>query len=182
MAVGLGQDLATVREQLRVRFAEGAAQGIAQRPEDISYITPDGKQERQQVVLTQGRGIVYCHIYAYGDDLFIGWDAHLNYGQWAETTVVRGYDPRIGRPVIVNTVVPGTARATEYDLIDLNSLTEWAHARVTQVAKAAMLERRLDQEIDFKIVRGERQGLVSAAAAAERKPLFRRAAAAVQGH
>jgi hypothetical protein len=61
------------------------------------------------------------------------------------------------------------------DLIDLNSLTEWAHARIVQVLKQVMAERKLDQEIDFKIVRGERQSLLHEEKPRIAKRLFSRA-------
>jgi hypothetical protein len=44
----------------------------------------------------------------------------------------------------------------EYDLIDLNSLIEAVHRCVTVVLKAVMEEHKIDQEIDFTIIRGDR--------------------------
>jgi hypothetical protein len=175
VANGLGQQWQDVRDRLFRRLSEGVVFKIQSRLEDISYLTPDGIQERKQFVLTQGRGIVFCHVYPYGDDLYVGWDAHLNYGQWAEQAVAFGFDRTLGLPAVINTVVPGTIRANEYDLIDLNSLTEWAHARIVQVLKQVMAERKLDQEIDFKIVRGERQSLLHEEKPRTAKRLFSRA-------
>jgi hypothetical protein len=171
---GLGQQWQDVRERLFRRLTEGLAFEIKSRLETISYLTPDGRQERQQLVLSQGRGIVFCHVYPYGDDLYVGWDAHLNYGQWVEQAVATGFDKTLHVPAVINTVVPGTARATEYDLIDLNSLTEWTHSRIVQVVRQVMAERKLDQEIDFKIVRGERQSLLRDQQAPATKRLFSR--------
>ena len=85
-----------------------------------------------------------------------------------------GFDKTLHVPAVINTVVPGTARATEYDLIDLNSLTEWTHSRIVQVVRQVMAERKLDQEIDFKIVRGERQSLLRDQQAPVIKRLFSR--------
>ena len=178
VANGLGQQWQDVRDRLFRRLSEGVGFKIQSRLEDISYLTPDGIQERKQFVLTQGRGIVFCHVYPYGDDLYVGWDAHLNYGQWAEQAVAFGFDRTLGLPAVINTVVPGRARANEYDLIDLNSLTEWAHARIVQVLKQVMAERKLDQEIDFKIVRGERQSLLHEEKPRTAKRLFSRAGGA----
>ena len=40
----------------------------------------------------------------------------------------------------------------------MNCLTEWTHAQVVMLMKQLMKELQIDQEIDFKIVRGERKG------------------------
>jgi hypothetical protein len=175
MANQLGQEWQGFRDRLFKVLAEGQSWNIQARVENISHITPDGKQERQQLVLSQGRGIVFCHIYPYGDDLYVGWDAYLNYGQWAERAIASGYEAKLQSPVVINTVTPGVARATEYDLIDVSSLTEWVHSRVVQVLKQIMAEHKLDQEIDFKIVRGERQSLLRDQEKQRRRPLFSRA-------
>lgn len=173
----LGRNWESVRTKLFRRLADGQAFSIEPRLENISYLTPDGKQERQQLVLTQGRGLVFCHVYPYGDDVYIGWEAYINYGQWVERQLVSGFDQNLGMPTVINTVTPGIARVTEYDLIDLNSLTEWAHSRIVQVIKQLLAEHKLDQEIDFKILqRGERTSLVNHSEMQTRRPLFRRGA------
>jgi hypothetical protein len=101
----------------------------------------------------------------------------LNYGQWSERAIKTGYDTNLGAPTVINTVVPAVALVTEYDLIDINSLTEWVHARVVQVVKQVMAEHKLDQDIDFKILRGERQGLLRDQESKRRRPLFSRGGA-----
>jgi hypothetical protein len=174
----LGRNWENVRTKLFRRLADGQAFNIQPRLENISYLTPDGKQERQQLVLTQGRGMVFCHVYPYGDDVYVGWEAYINYGQWVERQLVSGFDQNLGMPAAINTVTPGIARVTEYDLIDLNSLTEWAHSRVVQAIKQLLAEHKVDQEIDFKIQqRGARTSLVSHSEAPTRRPLFSRGAA-----
>jgi hypothetical protein len=160
MVTDLGDKWASVREQLIDRFNEGPNSNIQWREERISYLTPDRKQEREQLVLSQGRGIVFCHVYPYGKDLFIGWDSHVNYGRWDEVELARGFDSELKKPAIVNTVVPGVARINEYDLIDLNSLTEWVHSRVVDIVSLAVEEYKIDQEIDYKINRSPRESLL----------------------
>jgi hypothetical protein len=177
MANELGDNWHEVRDRLFKRLAEGVNWNIQSRLENIAYITPDGKQERQQLVLSQGRGLVFCHIYPYGNELYIGWEAYLNYGQWPEKVITSGYDTSLKALTVINTVTPGIALVTEYDLIDLNSLTEWAHARVVQVVKQVMAEHKLDQEIDFKILRGERQSLLRDQEPEKRRPMFSRGTA-----
>jgi hypothetical protein len=171
----IGSDWEDIRTRLFRRLTEGKTYDITPRLENISYLTPDGKQVRQQLVLTQGRGIVFCHCYPYGKDMYVGWEAYLNFGQWAEKLVAAGFDARLKAPVTINTVTPGTARPTEYDLIDLNGLGEWTHTRVIQVIKHALAERKLDQEIDFKISqRGSRSHLIPQRETEDRPSLFKR--------
>jgi hypothetical protein len=63
---------------------------------------------------------------------------------------------------VLKTIRAGWQNPTEYDVTDANCLIEWIHGAVTKVVKRAMEEAKIDQEIDFKIQRGERQGLAGA--------------------
>ena len=77
----------------------------------------------------------------------------------------------------MQTVEQAVQRTTEYDLIDLNCLAEWAHAQITQVLKQYVREQEIDQEIDFSIIRGERKGLTEAKDdKGKRRQLFQRSA------
>lgn len=127
--------------------------------ERIWYWGLDGTEEREQIVLTLNRGIFFCHIHKYGRELYIGWDAHLNNGQWVEKKVTDGIHVTTGDLVRTNTVVPGTQPITEYDINDLNCLIEWTHGQLVQLLKEFMAEKKIDQEVDFKILRGDRQTL-----------------------
>jgi hypothetical protein len=132
----------------------------------VWYWGLDGKEEREQLVLVAGRGIVFCQIYEYGRDLYVGWDGHLNRGQWVEQTVASGIDKATGNPVGISRVVPGMQPTTEYDLADLSCLMEWTHAQVVKMLKQLIAEKRIDQEIDFSIQRAERQQVVASGGAA----------------
>jgi len=127
--------------------------------ERLWYWGLDGKEEREQIVLSFGRGFVYCQIYQYGKDLYIGWDGNINYGQWVEKQVGRGIDRKTRKRTSIMSISPGTQGVSEYDLIDLNCLMEWTHAQMIKLAKEFINELKIDQEIDFKILRGDRQGL-----------------------
>jgi hypothetical protein len=53
------------------------------------------------------------------------------------------------------------------------------HAAVTKVVKRAMADRKIDQEIDFKILREKREGIaghaeVGGTTKAQSRPIFRR--------
>jgi len=127
------------------------------RPERIWYWGLDGKIEREQIVLRRGRGVVYCQIYGYGSDLYVGWDAHLNVGTWLEQNVATGIDRQTGQRVRLTTVTHANQPTNEYDLVDLNCLLEWTHAQITKVVRQYIEERKIDQEIDFTIIRGNRE-------------------------
>ncbi|MDQ6827492.1 MAG: hypothetical protein M3081_01335 [Gemmatimonadota bacterium] len=156
---GLGAD----SELLLVRFMEvlkhPPTDGFASRVERVWSFGLDGKIEREQIVITLGRGILFCQIQPYDKELYIGWDAHLNSGQWVERTLQKGVDTQTERLTAVNTVVPGWQQLSQFDVTDLSTLIEWTHAKLVQLIKRLMEERKIDQEVDFHILRGERQGL-----------------------
>ena len=117
--------------------------------------------------LTAGRAIVFCQIHQYGKDLYVGWDGHLNRGQWVEQTVASGIDKATHNPITISRVVPGTQPVTEYDLADLSCLMEWVHAQAVKLLKQLITEKNIDQEIDFKIQRAERQQVIASGSASE---------------
>jgi hypothetical protein len=169
---GLGEDTQSLRERFLSSLNPPFTKGFRYSLEQIWYWGLDGTVEREQLVLTLGRAIVFCQIYQYDQELYAGWDGHLNTGQWVEKNIAKGLDKKSGRLTWVNSVVPGYQPVTEYDITDLNCLIEWTHARLTKLIKELMEERKIDQEVDFQIQRGERQNLVqenSAGALRDRK-------------
>jgi hypothetical protein len=159
---GAGQQAMRFREQFLEQLKSRPTEGFRYAVEKVWYWGLDGKEEREQIVLSTGRAIVFCQIYQYGSDLYAGWDGHVNYGQWVEQTIARGFDPQMSKPVAISTVVPGTQSISEYDLIDLSCLMDWTHAQFVKLCKQLIRELRIDQEIDFKVLRGGRQGLTNA--------------------
>lgn len=162
----LGSEATTVRERFVVMLEAGLDAQRRFRTERHWYWGLDGKEEREQWVLTAGRGIVFCQIHQYGKDLYVGWDGHLNRGQWVEQTVATGIDKSTRNPITISRVVPGTQPMSEYDLADLSCLMEWVHAQVVKLLKQLINERKIDQEIDFKIQRAERQQVITSGSAA----------------
>ncbi len=161
VVTGLGDATPVLRERFLKILEPPFTKGFRHRIEHIWRWGLEGKVEREQFVLTLGRAIVFCQIYQYDQELYVGWDGQLNVGQWVEKTVTKGIDKHAGCRVSINTVVPGYQDVTEYDISDLNCLIEWTHAQLTKQVKELMEERKIDQEIDFKIQRGERQNLTS---------------------
>ena len=167
VASGLGADAKLLRERLLTVLRDLPMVGLQSRVEAIWYWGLDGKVEREQIVLTFRRAILFCQIYEYGQELYVGWDAHLNHGQWVEKTVVTGIHKASGELTRVNTVGSGWQQLTEYDVNDVNCLVEWTHAKLVRLVQRLMEERKIDQEIDFTILRGERQGLTKPQQAGE---------------
>lgn len=159
---GLGPDAPLLRDRFVQVLRHGPRREFRAKMERIWHWGLDGKEEREQLVLSLGRGMFFLQMYAYDKELYVGWDAHLNVGQWVEKTLAKGTDKASGRLALINTVEPGVQRVTEYDVTDLSCLIEWAHAKLTAEVKHLMEERKIDQEVDFKILRGERQKLTEA--------------------
>jgi hypothetical protein len=124
--------------------------------EKVWYRGLDDIEEREQMVLQFGRAMVYCQIYQYQDDLYVGWDAFLNQAQWEETSVRKGLDRECGLPVTIAVAVPGHEATTEYDEADLNLAAAWVHARLSKLVQRLIKDQRIDQEIDFRPTRQER--------------------------
>jgi len=156
---GLGPDGKLLRERLLMVLQNQPMAGLQSRVEVIWHWGLDGKVEREQIVVTFRRAILFCQIYQYGQELYVGWDAHLNHGHWVEKTVVTGIHKVSGELTRVNTVRSDWKQFSEYDVTDVNCLVEWTHAKLVRLVKRLMEERKIDQEIDFKILRGERQSL-----------------------
>jgi hypothetical protein len=153
---GLGGEAATLRTRLLDLIRTPPMDGFESRVENIWVWGLDGIVERDQIVMTLRRAWLFCQIYEYQDELYVGWDAHLNSGQWVEATVATGVDKHTGSLIRVNTVQRGEQSLTEYDVVDLNCLAEWTHARIVKLVQRLMSEQKIDQEIDFKIIRGDR--------------------------
>lgn len=167
----LGDDWNEVQLDFFSRVRKSALPKLRHRVEKTWYHSPRGIEEREQVVLEHGRSLLFVHIYRYGGDLYVGWDAHLNRGAWSETRIAAGIDRGLATPTTVNSLTSGSHANSEYDLVDANTLIEWTHYQLVTVLKHFMALRNIDQEIDFKIQRGQRQGLAesSSGRASEKK-------------
>jgi hypothetical protein len=124
--------------------------------EPVAYRVLGELVSREQIVLSARRGIIYCQIYPFGNDLYVGWQSFLNRGCWNEFVVSQGFDKITGRRVKFQSVNVGSENLCEYDYADTNCLTEWTHAQMVALIRQLMAELKIDQEIDFKIVRGDR--------------------------
>jgi hypothetical protein len=151
----LGPDIGHIRQEILAELRKGTNSGFVIENETIWHWGLDGTEEREQLVARFRRGIAFIQVYAYGQDLFVAWDANINTGTWVEQEVARG--SKHGEMFSLRTVVAGTQPYSEFDLNDTNCLLEWVHGAVTKVVKRTMEHRKIDQEIDFKIIRGDRK-------------------------
>ncbi|HSS21158.1 MAG TPA: hypothetical protein VLL54_13875 [Pyrinomonadaceae bacterium] len=163
----IGAEGPNVKDLVKRELAVCPIEGVHFGDEKIWYSGIDGPEEREQLVVTFRRAIGFIHIYSYGKDLYVGWDAHLNAGTWIEKQVAAGLEPQTGEYCRVNTIEGGWHVPSEYDITDANCLIEWIHAAVTKVTKLTLAEYKIDQEIDFKILRGERSRVVGTRAPEE---------------
>jgi hypothetical protein len=159
---GLGTRRREVRDAIYRRLASAKERGVKIVVEKIWYPGVDGKVERRQIVSTYRRAIGYLHVEAYGDDLYVGWDTHVNAGTWVEQTIARGIDKRSGVYVVANRVVPGSQIPNEFDITDTNFLTEWIHATVVKIIRLKMEEHKIDEQIDFTVHRESRNEVFAA--------------------
>ena len=156
---GIGSEQETVIAAIQTELGKVADDSFVLANEQIWYWGVDGKEERVQLVARYRRGIAFIQIYRYGADLFVGWDAHVNCGTWVEKVAGGGYDKSTRELCAVHTIVPGWHTPNEYDVSDTNCLLERVHAAVVQIVKLKLVEHRIDQEIDFKILREPRQNI-----------------------
>jgi hypothetical protein len=151
----LGSQVEEVKRRIVKKLEPLVPSGITTVTERYGFRSPNGYDERDRLVITKGQGVAHLHLYRFGADIFVGWDSYINWAQWTET---RPISARVsaGEVTEYRGLEPGVYIPNEYDLIDLNSLIEAVHRCVTVVLKATMEEHKIDQEIDFTIIRGDR--------------------------
>jgi hypothetical protein len=168
----LGKEADNVRAALKTELLKAQQEGFLIQDENIWYWGVDGTEERKQIVVMFRRATGFLHVYPYAHDLYVGWDAHVNCGTWLEKDIGTGIDPTSRELARLKAVEPGWNTPSEYDITDTNCLIEWIHGAVTKVVKRMLAEHKIDQEIDFKIIRGERQGIAGRQQEGEKKSRF----------
>ena len=151
----LGRDYDEIKARLVAAIAAEAPPGLSCLTEAYGYRTPNGYEERERLVVSKGQGVVQVHIYRFSDDLFVGWHAYLNWAQWNESAAVSSKFEG-GQAVEFRELRQGYYIPNQFDLIDLNGLSELVHRRLERELKAILNEKEIDQEIDFSIIRGDR--------------------------
>ena len=159
--VGLGGEAEQLKEQLAARLKEAPAGLLDLRAETYGYRSPNGYEERERLVVSHRQGHVHIHIHPLGDNLFVGWQALLNWAQWAETLPFATMDKN-ERSVAFRDVKPSWYYPNQFDLIDLNSLSGLVHGAVEREVKALLIQHGLDQVVDFEVIRSDRGNALDA--------------------
>lgn len=152
----LGDKAEAFIRDLHDELRRAAPSDVSLESERIWHWGIDGKEERVQHVLRFRRGQLFLHVYAYGKDLFVGWDAHINSGSWGEQQIATGIDHDSGQLVSVSTIQSVRLAIGEYDVIDVNCLIGWAHATMRRLVKRYIDDFQIDADVDFTINRVER--------------------------
>jgi hypothetical protein len=169
--IGLGGEA----EHLIRRLTAGLAHAdlIYVRRETYGYRTPNGYEERERVAISHRQAHVHIHIHHLGQDLFVGWQALLNWAQWAETLPVATLEA--GRhSMAFRDIRPTWYYPSEFDLIDLNSLSETVHRRLGHEIKGLLREHGRDQEVDFEFIRSDRENALDRRKAWPERPQERK--------
>lgn len=151
------------RDKIRVRLFEAVRGRPIDRMrsslESYAYFGADGYVEREQLVVRLGQALVHMHVYDFEDELFVGWDANINLVRWVESAPqsTRIEDGALNQFCGLEA---GWHQTNEYDIVDLNVVTELVHRRLKDELQAILKEMSITDEIDFAIVRGAREGLV----------------------
>ncbi len=159
---GLAAAKAALAEQLDKRILAGAPADLALDVERVAYWGIDGQVQRDQILVRYRRSLGFIHIVPYGENLYVGWECHLNTAAWKEEAVARGVDRSSGRLVHANRLVAGVHGLNEYDVADANFLSEWLHEAVKRELQLKLAEYKIDQEIDFTIQRESRKDALQA--------------------
>jgi len=162
VVVGVGNDFERIKLRLVTNLAESSTLGAACSVEMHSYRTPDGYEERERLVIAKDQGQVHVIIHQFGPDVFVGWQAFLNWAGWAETKPLAVKIANRQRIEFVD-VRPGFYVPQQFDLMDLNTLSEFVHQRMERDLRSILREKSIDQEIDFEVVRGDRANALDSA-------------------
>ncbi|MBP9805905.1 MAG: hypothetical protein KBE22_13520 [Candidatus Accumulibacter sp.] len=176
---GLAAATPKLLAQVNERVLRGAPAGLGLQFERIGYWGADGRVEREQIAVRYRRALGFIHVVPYGENLYVGWECHLNSAAWVEEAVARGVDKVTGHLVHANRVVAGTQLLNEYDVADSNFLSEWLHEAIKRELLLQIAEHHIDQEIDFTVQRESRKDALPAdpavpAKKAQRGLLFNR--------
>jgi len=151
----LGRNFDEVKRRIVGKISEGESMGLTCEPEIYGFRTPYKFEQRERLVVTKVQSVVHVHIYKFGDDVFVGWDAYLNWARWQDSNSVASKVEN-GNFIEFRDLRPDLYVPNQFDLIDLNNLSDFVHRWIEIELKALLKEHKIDQEIDFAIIRGDR--------------------------
>ena len=141
-------------------------------------LTPRGFEERERAVLSKGQATLHVHVYPFGTDAFVGWESYLNWNRWAEGEIV-STTVKDGAKLNFHSLGVGVHVPTDFDLIEANVLTETTHRILTKEIRLFLKEREIEADLDFKIIRGDRESALKRDLDDTAKPTKRTARRAV---
>lgn len=153
---GIGRSAGVLRQELLGEITKASPPEARAVLEDEWNWGLDGKEVRARLVVTYRRALVFVHVNSYGDDLYVGWNAHVNRGQWSEVEVARGVLRGTSELVALRTVQHAVQPVTEFDLQDATSVGEFVHRHAAKLVRRLLKEHEIDVELDFKVVRERR--------------------------
>jgi uncharacterized membrane protein YhaH (DUF805 family) len=159
--VGLGGAAPVLTARLIARFEDTDADDLDVHREWYGYRISNGYEERERLVLSHRQAHVHVHVHTDGDNLFVGWQALLNWAQWRETSPVTTLEDG-DQSVVFRDVAPGWYYPDLFDLIELNSLSDTVHTAIEREVKSLLTEHGIDQQVDFEILRGDRDNALDA--------------------
>ncbi len=167
---GLGADFENIRKRLvdRLRTDETDA-GVISHEETYGHRVPNGFEVRNRFVVAKHQAYVYVHFQRFGDDMFVGWQAFLNFAQWAETVPV-STKIQERRQIEFRELRRAYYQPTHIDIVELNALSERVHRKLERELKTILREKQIDQEIDFKVIRGDRESALAKSEQGDQKP------------
>lgn len=145
-------------DSFKSRIADALKQmdpGLEFSIEIYQSLTPRGFEERERLVITKGQGNVHVHVQPFGRDAFVGWDSYLNWARWSETSPISTVI-REGNRIEYKSLVVGDHVPTKFDLMELNALAETSHRNIVREIKAFLKEKEIEADLDFQIIRGDR--------------------------
>lgn len=151
----LGDRVDLAKARVREKLDSVITNKMTLDTEIYGFQQPQGYEERERFVLSLGQGVAHIHIYKFGSDIYVGWNSYLNWARWSETRAVSS--KRVGKwNVEFRGLKESLYVPSQFDLIDLNSLSEVVHRAMTTELQALMRENKIEEEVDFQIIRGDR--------------------------
>jgi hypothetical protein len=149
-----GQDFEAFKSRI-VDALETMGAGLEFSHEKYQSQTPRGFEERERLVITKGQGNVHVHVQPFGRDAFVGWDSYLNWARWSETEAISTV-VRAGNRIEYKSLSAGTHIPSKFDLMELGALAETTHRNIVREIKAFLNEKEIEADLDFQIIRGDR--------------------------
>lgn len=160
-----------VAAEVRRRLEERARGGIKVYEKDVvQWGGYQLKEVRRQLVVELRRAKAYVGVYAYGNDLYLRWDSHLNWQTWLlqrfPYTSAVGYRfsshllswavPRFLEVPDVYEYALTSSRVTDYDWADADAIQDLVHEVLTDIVRGLKERYKIEKEIDFEMKQGWR--------------------------